>query len=76
MFSAVVLTPAPMARNRSAVFVPSCLYFRDCTLRLCGSASRSHQSDGCAGSRFTHLYAAIEFFQKYFSATARGFVAK
>ena len=31
---------------------------------------------GCDESRGIHLYAAIEFFQKYFSATGRGSVEK
>jgi len=31
---------------------------------------------GWAASHLTHLYAAAEFFQKYFSATFRPFAAK
>ena len=65
------------------VFVPSCLrVFVVPVLRgSCCSCLRSYvsswsQSEGCAASRFVHLYAAMEFFQKYFSATVCGFDAK
>ena len=38
--------------------------------------SVSYYGSACAGSRFIQWYAATEFFQKYFSATARPFAVK
>src|SRR4051812_42637703 len=65
----------PRARAHvSAVANPGQVHANDKPVRL--ARCPHHETPGCAGSRLTHLYAATEFRQKYFSRTAPGCAAK